>query len=139
MIKMTLGLLVLMLACGCSTQSSPSVTAPSEVVTTIQYTINIPFQLTAQELQRQFPHGVDMAPIQAQVTWNYTAEYRGAPNVYWGPVPPPAETYQNTGIVVAPVAVAQQLFFLPSEWPGISLAGDKVTWKGWFVFTRAAS
>ncbi len=126
---------------GLATGPSP-VTPPAPIV--IGYEINVPRAELAQQLNAQFPNGVALAPIQAQIQWDFTAEY-GTANVYYGPNAPALtanghSAYQGTSIVIAPVQVAGELVFSGSEWPvvaaGLPLT-TQFTWLGKFVFAQA--
>lgn len=124
-------------ACGTNPLAPTPPVAPSPVV--MQYDINVPEQVLTQQLQVQYPHGISMSPIAAQLKFDYTCQYQGAPNVYWGPVAPPPGVYRGGGIVVAPANAADQLIFTASDWPQIAvgLAPDtKFTWLGHFVYAQ---
>lgn len=137
--------LVALLASACSQSSSPTAPAPvpaaHAAATVLQYDINVPNPITVQELQTQFPNGVSVSPIAAQLEWNFTCEYAGSPNVYFGPTPPPAGMYGGAGIVVAPTSVANELTFTAAEWPQIAVGMPPTatfTWLGRFVLATPA-
>lgn len=121
--------------------SKPATTAPVAAAApiVITYAINIPDPLIANQLLAQYPDGVQMAPITAQLTWDYTRTYGGS-NVYWGVLAPPDNVYLGTAIVVCPVVAAQHLTFTGADWPvvanGLPLTTE-FTWLGRFVFTTA--
>lgn len=137
----TLTLVVLSLSfvsCGAQNQSIASPTPPAvkQAVQVIQYAINVPEAIWTQELQTFHPDGVQLSPIEAQLQWDFSCEYAGAPNVYFGPTAPPnQDAYSFTGIVVAPATVAGELNFTGAEWPQIASSPDeRFTWLGRFVY-----
>lgn len=123
-------------ACGQS-PTAPSVPVTTPVLThEIDYDINIPERGMAHLLQTQYPHGVYAAPITAQLTWNYTKEYGGSANAYYGPLAGENGQYNLAGVCIAPTNVARVDTFLGSSWPGIGLEPNTTyTWVGHFVFT----
>ena len=116
----TLTALLALITIGCTgrtfTAPTPPVTSPE--VTVIQYAINIPSGAQTTILTGQYPHGVELCPVDAQATFNFTATY-GTPNVYYGVQAPPLGSYNNVGIVVAPLAAASRYEFTNAEYPGI--------------------
>lgn len=111
---------------------------PSEEPTPITYTINIPDIYTFHSLSVSYPDGIKLAPLDAQRQYDFTNVY-GSPNVYYGESAPNCE-YINTGIVVAPHAVAGMVSFTGHDWPNIGL-DPLVTyiWLGRFAYTLPAS
>lgn len=132
--------LVALLSIACSqssTQPTAVPTAPQPVA--ITYAINIPIPVIAQQLTTQYPNGVSMAPLDAQRAYDYTCQYQGAPNVYWGPVAPPSGIYTNVGILVAPADAASKLTFTGADWPAINTghpATQPYTWTGLFAYAQ---
>jgi hypothetical protein len=138
----------LLLTIGCSSPTHPTTTARSSVEPlrtpiTITYAINIPYADAAHALEAQHPDGVNLSPVQAQETFNFTDAYHGTPNVYYGPLAPPVGRYVFVGIVVAPRAVAERQQFLQREWPdgcGRQYPGDTVcAWLGRFAYAAPGS
>lgn len=132
---------LLSLACGSTkgTALAPTPIEPTPIV--ITYAINIPDAQLVRELLTDHPNGVAMSPIQAQVTWDYTSFY-GVANVYYGPNAPNltaagTSPFSGTGIVVAPISVANTMRFTGAEWPvvagGLPLS-TTFTWLGRFVY-----
>lgn len=137
-------LLLALLATACSQMSPVSPTPPAVAAAApvaISYAINLPDQRLVQQLQTQYPDGIAMAPIAAQIAYDYTSIY-GASNVYFGPMAPPDGMYTRLGIVVAPVDAARVLIFPASAWPQISRglpADARLTWIGRFVYVAAGA
>lgn len=134
---------VLLLGCciGCSAAVTPSApSAPVDVVTTIQYAINVPHMATLQTLVAQYGASVALSPVDAQQRFDYRADYAGSPNVYAGSVAPWGDTYRNTGIVIAPLSAASALTFTGADWPTLygSTPNARYTWQGRFVYTEAS-
>lgn len=137
---------------GCS-HATP-LTAPTQKPdpSQITYTINLPDAHLVVKLQADNPNGVLMPPLTAQELWDYTAAYGGSPNVYFGetapwqgsncagvPVPGLAE-YMNTGIVVAPHAIAALETFTSLDWPNIGLSPNVTyEWVGRFAYAQVGS
>lgn len=125
-------------ACGSSPMAVTPIAKPATVAT-IQYAINVPSTLMVQQLQQAHPNGVQLSPIEAQLEFDYRCQYRGAPNVYWGPTAPPQAVYQQTGITVAPVSAAGKLTFGPEDWPAYASANPGITaftWLGQFTYAQ---
>lgn len=131
---------VALLAVGCASSPAGPTALPAPVAALqMDYDINIPDLLALQGLKAQYPQGVHVPPAAAQARWDYTAAYGGSPNVYLGPVSGPCQQYYNTGIVIAPVKVAQLPTFTAEDWPGIGLEPGRVyEWVGRFTFAQAA-
>lgn len=134
--------ILLLLAVAATACAGPAPLAPARAngpdVIDITYAINIPNPVTVQALVAQFPNGVRTPPTEAQRVWNYTANYGGTPNVYFGAMAPPLGTYVGVGIVVAPLAIASKEHFQASEWPdayGQSRPNTAYEWLGRFVYT----
>lgn len=123
-------------ACGSSPAGPTTIVAPAAHLE-MDYDINIADLGQASALRLQYPHGVEIAPYAAQQRWDQTVAYGGSPNVYYGPIGPPLQTYQGAGIVVAPLKVAQMATFTADDWPGIGLEpGAVYVWIGRFVYTQ---
>ena len=123
-------------ACG-QNPAAPSAKAPP--IYDLDYAINVPDIAVAYLFQQQYPNGVRVPPIQAQLTWNYTAAYGGSPNVYYGPLGGDAAQYASASIIIAPVEVANEETFYASDWPVMAAgvpAGTRYQWVGRFVYTR---
>lgn len=145
--RLVLGTVLLGISVACGQMTAPTVAAsvPTPAPQTITFAINIPDADTARHLEAQYPDGIAMAPIPAQLAYDYTAEY-GVANVYFGPLAPNptsagGNAFAGTGIVVAPERVANELIFTAGEWPAIAgglPADTKFTWLGKFVFTPAS-
>lgn len=116
--------------------AGPSTVSVAKQVRPMAFDINIPDPALAVRLRGQYPDGVQMSPLQAQRTWDYTSAYGGSPNVYFGETSPKCE-YIRAGIVVAPRAVAGADTFTSLDWPGIGLVpGDTYRWVGRFAFAE---
>jgi hypothetical protein len=105
-VKQLMCVAALLLTIGCSSPTHPTTTARSSVEPlrtpiTITYAINIPYADAAHALEAQHPDGVNLSPVQAQETFNFTDAYHGTPNVYYGPLAPPVGRYVFVGIVVS--------------------------------------
>lgn len=112
---------------------------PSREPQYLQYDINVPTMTLTQELEREFPGGVYLSPIRAQLTWDFSADYHGSPNVYFGPVAPPPHIYlSGASVVVAPAQVASKETFAAYEWPDV-LGTSSETWKWWGHFVHTAA
>jgi hypothetical protein len=131
---------VLCSACGSSPLTAPTTIIQPPAVRELAYAINIPLLLDLQRLKLQYPDGIHIAPLAAQGRWDYSVWYGGTPNVYAGPIAPRCQNFFNTGIVVAPRAVAGMDTFTALDWPGIGLdAGVTYAWTGRFTFAAVAS
>lgn len=131
-----LALLVVVSACGGS-PTTPTAIVSAPALREIGYAINIPSPTIAAALQRAYPTGVRVPPVQAQIQWDYTSAYGGSPNVYFGEIGPRCE-YPGVGIVVAPLTAATVDRFTAADWPMLE-AGVTYTWIGRFVYTAAAA
>lgn len=133
---------VLALAASACGVSKSNILAPSAPITValreVSYDINIPFRDVANSLKATYPNGIRMAPFEAQRQFDFTAAYKGSPNVYYGEVAPHCE-YPGVGIVVAPLHVASLAEFISSDWPGLFEPGFTYIWVGRFVYTAAAA
>lgn len=143
-VNLMLMLTALLFVTACGKTAAPTAPAPVAPVaaTVLQYDINIPDAIVLQQLQTTFPHGVAVAPIPAQLEWNYTCWYKGTPNVYYGPLPAPAGMYLGVNIVIAPLGVANELTFSAAEWPQIAVGMPSTatfTWLGKFVLATPAN
>lgn len=128
----------IMAGCTSSKQGlmGPSTVAVAGQTRFMSFDINIPDPGLAVRLRGQYPDGVQMSPMSAQRTWDYTKEYGGSPNVYFGETSPKCE-YIRAGIVVAPRAVAAVDTFTSLDWPGIGLVpGDTYRWLGRFAYAE---
>lgn len=127
-------------ACSGNTLSGPTAApaAKQAAAVVMTYAINVPETIWTQELQTAHPNGVALSPIAAQIQWDFSCEYAGAANVYYGPTAPPgAGAYAGTSIVIAPATVADELTFTAAEWPVLAAAypaGTTFTWLGHFVY-----
>ena len=129
---------VISTACAGTSPIAPTIAAsPVPVVHDLGYAINVPEPILAQQLLTAHPDGVRIAPIAAQLAWNYTAAYGGSPNVYLGPIGQ-ATNYLGASIVIAPAQVAGEAVFDGAEWPPAFTAGEKYAWVGRFVYTAPA-
>lgn len=135
--------IVALLSICCSHQGSlvapEPITVPQTIV--ITYAINIPIPLMSAQLQQQYPTGVAVSPIEAQGVWNYTCEYAGTPNVYWGPTAPPSGVYTGVGILSAPANAAAHETFTGADWPAINVgyaSTQPYRWTGLFAYARPA-
>ena len=133
--------LVAALAMACGHSASPIAPSVPDVPTAIviTYAINIPNALLASQLQQQYPTGVAVSPIEAQGVWNYTCEYEGAPNVYYGPTAPPTGVYRGVGILSAPGNAAAHETFTGADWPAINIGyapSQPYRWTGLFTYAQ---
>lgn len=122
---------------GCSRPPLGPSETPKPAIRTIGYDINIPDVRVVNDLKGHYPEGFEGTPLEAQTRWNYTAAYRGTPNVYYGEVSPRCE-YRLVGIVVAPFRVAGMQQFTSKDWPGPLEPGITYSWLGRFVYTAIA-
>lgn len=99
----------------------------------LDYDINVPSPLLAQNYNNTYPGGYFHAPLTAQRQFDYTATYGGSPNVYYGDVAPHCE-YPGVGIVVAPRVVAALDEFDARDWP--TMPAGRYQWVGRFVYAR---
>lgn len=130
---------LLTVACSNSPMAPTSRTAPAKAPLEMDYDINIPSSAAAFEFRYQFPDGIRTSPLDAQHRWDYTVEYKGSPNVYFGETAPHCQ-YPGVGIVVAPHSVAGLSTFTAADWPGIGLeAGATYVWVGRFKYTAPAA
>lgn len=132
-------LLLLAATSACSQGVNPlaPTVSPAETPKVITYAINIPDADLARKLQAQFPDGIAVPPIVAQVEYDFTSTYHGS-NVYYGPNAPQPGAYVGVGIVVAPTAVADRLNFTAADWPAMAVglpSDTPFSWLGRFVFT----
>lgn len=104
----------------------------------MDYDINVPSPQLANQFRNQYPNGVRVGPIEAQSTWDYSNEYGGSPNVYFGETSPDQLNYQFTGIVVAPFTAASKNRFTWRDWPSLHGLERDVTyvWVGRFTFSQ---
>lgn len=125
-------LLVCLFCVGCG--AVPVAPTPATVPPTpFAYAINVPDTQLAQTLRAYYPQGVHVSPIEAQAHFDYTATYGGTPNVYYGPVAPPCQSYVNTSIIIAPQGAAGKRTFTSVDWPGAHLdSGVTYEWVGGF-------
>ena len=150
--RLTMIVLLALVVGACSRSIVSPTPAPVTIAPTlITYTINVPDAHQAVQLQAQYPDGVQIPPIDAQHQWDYTAIYHGSPNVYFGETAPwqgydcsgkpvPISEYMNTGIVVAPRAVAAVETFTARDWPNIGLSPDVTYgWLGRFAYAMSAT
>lgn len=133
--------IVAVLASACSSTHAGTAPTPVKVVTDMDYNINIPDPHTFTSLVGAFGARVPIAPLDAQRQWDFTATYGGSPNVYFGDTAPHCGQYTQTGIVVAPRAVAGMAQFTAADWPTLTGLEPGVTyrWVGLFVYSRAAA
>lgn len=136
---------VIALLSACSSKGNALAPTPIEQApNVITYAINIPDAHLAQQLTAQFPKGITIPPIVAQVEYDYTSTY-GVSNVYYGPQGPNltangTSPFNGTGIVVAPASVADEMIFTGSEWPVVAAGlplSTRFTWVGRFVYAKA--
>ncbi len=137
MVRKLLALVFLALPlAACSLDKSPTAPSVAPTVSVIAYDINLPYVLGGVEENWRYPNGVEMPPAQAQSSWDYRDAFGGAPNVYYGPIAPPAGMYQGVGIVVAPTAVSDVETFTHADWP---VCPATCKWVGRFVYAMQAS
>lgn len=129
----------LLSACSSSAPTGPTLLPkPAPAIREIGFDINIPDLFVLASLKRTYPDGVRMSPVAAQRQFDYTAAYKGSPNVYYGEIAPHCE-YIYVGIVVAPLHVATLDTFTASDWPGVLEAGFTYAWVGRFTYTAIAA
>lgn len=140
LILVTIGCILLIVAAawmtGCQSVTAPTAAASVPAIRQVGYDINIPNIQTVLDLQRRYPGGTSMPPLTAQNTFDYTHEYGGSPNVYFGEVAPKCE-YILVGIVVAPLGVAGMQTFTSRDWP-VMEPGYTYEWHGRFVMALPA-
>lgn len=124
---------------GCNHVSPVAPTVVPVPPSQVTYAINIPEVLLAHSLAAQWPNGIRLSPLDAQRQYDYTATYKGSPNVYYGETAPMVCTYENAGIVVAPRTIAGMSQFTALDWPGIGLdPGITYEWLGRFAYAEPA-
>lgn len=119
-------------ACGQASPAAPSAPSPAPQAV-FQYDINIPDLSLVLQLQNQYPQGVVLSPVEAQVRYDYTNTY-GTANVYGGEI---NLSTGSAGFATAPAGVASKRQFEAREWPlgTVGLSPDTIcSWLGHFVF-----
>lgn len=135
--RLTFAIVALLGTVACS-QNPAGPSPAAERTTNMDYTINVPDPILAQQLITQHPKGITMAPITAQLTFDYRAGYGGSANAYYGPLGGDPKEYVNAGILIAPTAVAREDSFLGAEWGGLGLEpATRYVWVGIFQYTAA--
>ncbi len=125
-------------ACG-SSATAPTATVVPETVKRVAmaYEINLVSAVIVNQLNAQYPSGVQLSPVEAQQQFDERSIY-GAPNVYYGESAPPVGSYAGTSIVIAPLTAASKETFAARDWPGLQLdATAEYYWVGRFVFAQA--
>jgi hypothetical protein len=129
----TLILSIAMLCGACASAPAHPAPVPDAAPVAIQYAINIPSAVIANQLNGQYPNGVTLSPIEAQRKFDFTSTYH-TPNVYYGIQAPPPGAYIGVGIVVAPLLAASKATFTSADWPGI--CASTCTWLGRFAYAQ---
>lgn len=137
--QVLLGLLVsLTLACN----ALPVAPTPEQrALIPVAYDINVPAVSYVQRYTESWPNGVFLSPVEAQHDYDFTASYKGTPNVYAGTQSPACNSYNGVGIVIAPLSVASVRTFTAAQWPTLTGLDPTATyqWVGRFVYAQPAT